>query len=474
MVKKSQSSPEEIVERLRRIVGKENVASDAVDLLAYTRDASPIQGVTPMAVVKVGDSSECSKVLRLANELGFKVYVRGGGTSAGGGGVAFQPDSIILDMTRMNRILEVDDRNMSVTVQPGVIWSTLNEELSKRGYRVPFMGPESAYGATIGGSIALASMSSQGVTESGGTFNQVLSLEVVLPTGEITRLGSDALQGAGKYARVCCGGDFSGLFIGSMGVFGVITEATLRLEELPASTRYIGVVFESWEQGLGFAQGVLRKKLTPKSMNITPGRKSTESSWGVPGECGFRIVIEEPDEGIAARKADAISSMARELGGVFPPSHEQNVESWWRKMFLRLVSQEKEKGFAAHACHWLPLWRLPEIVEEAEKYFHQSWKVEEMGMKVSIGAYVADQRPAVGFSLFLFYRDEKEIRLKAREIWEKWLAIIVERYGAAPYWMGLAWTNALMPRVRPEYREFLRKLKSSLDPNNILNPGMLV
>jgi len=473
-VKKSQQSPSEIVRQLEKIVGREYVASDTVDLLAYTRDASPMEGVVPMAVVKVGDSLECSRVLSLANELGFKVYVRGGGTSAGGGGIAFQPNSVILDTTRMNRILEIDERNMSVTVQPGVIWSTLNEELAKRGLRVPFMGPESAYGATVGGSIALASMSSQGVTESGGTFNQVLSLEVVLPTGEITRVGSDALPTAGKYARVCCGGDFAGLFIGSMGVFGVITEATLRLEELPTSSRYIGVVFESWEQGLRFVQGILRKKLTPKSLNITPGRKSTESSWGVAGECGCRIVIEEPDDGIASRKAEAIISMARELGGVFPTSHEQNVENWWKKMFLRLVSQEREKGFAAHACHWLPVWRLPEIAEDAEKYFHQTWGVEEYGMKVSIGAYVADQRPAVGFSLFLFYRDDRESRLRAREIWEKWLAHIVERYGAVPYWMGMAWTRALMTRVRPEYRDFLRRLKRSLDPNDVLNPGMLV
>ncbi|MEM3014957.1 MAG: hypothetical protein QXQ48_03820 [Nitrososphaerota archaeon] len=81
MVKKSQVSPAEIIRGLEKIVGRENVASSTVDLLAYTRDAGPMEGVLPLAVVKVGDYSECSRVLRLANELGFKVYVRGGGTS---------------------------------------------------------------------------------------------------------------------------------------------------------------------------------------------------------------------------------------------------------------------------------------------------------------------------------------------------------------------------------------------------------
>lgn len=468
------SKSKAIINELEKIVGKNNLTSSHVDLLSYTRDASPIEGVMPVAVVKVADAQECSRVLRLANQLGFKVYVRGGGTSAGGGGIAFLRESILLDTTRMNKILEIDERNMSVTVQPGVIWAMLNEELGKRGFRVPFMGPESAYGATVGGSLALASMSSQGVTESGGTFNQVLSMEIVLPTGEIVRLGSDSLSNAGKYARVCCGGDYVGLFLGSMGVFGVITEATLRIEEFPSHARYVGVVFDSWEQGLKLVYNILRKKVVPKSLNITPGRKSTSSSWGVDGECGLRIVIEESDEGIASRKAEAIVEMAKELGGTLPPNHEENVESWWKKMFLRLVAQEKEKGFAAHACHWLPIWKLPQITMDAEKFFHQTHQVEKLGMKTSVGAYVADQRPVVGFSLFLFYNDELEIRKRAREIWQEWLNRVVVEYGAVPYWMGIAWTQALMPNVRPEYRQFLLKLKNALDPKNVLNPNMLV
>jgi len=459
---------------LARIVGDEFVTTNSVDLYAYLRDASPEEGVLPIAVVKPGSSDEVSEILRLANEVGFKVYVRGGGTSAGGGGIAFSGNSVILDMTRMNKLLEIDENNMSVTVQAGMLWSSLNSELSQLGYRVPFWGPESAYGATVGGSLALASMSSQGVTEAGGTYNQVITLEVVLPTGEVLRTGSDVLPNAGKFARVCNGGDYAGIFLGSMGVFGVITEATMKVECLPRVKRYVGVVFDEWRQGIEFVLEILRVKAVPTSLNIIPGRRAVRSSWGMDCDCAFRVVIEEMDEGLASRKEEIIRSIVRKLDGHFPENAEEKVEKWWLDMFFRLVKSEKEKGFAAHACHRIPLQKLPIAVRESEEYFIKRHNVERHGMSISLGAYVSDQRPTVGFYPFLFYRDEPEIRRMAREIWRGWIAHTIKTYGASPYWMGWAWTQNLMPNVRPEYVEFLKKLKKALDPNNILNPGMLV
>ncbi|MCS7134845.1 MAG: FAD-binding oxidoreductase [Candidatus Aenigmarchaeota archaeon] len=474
MTVKGEKRSEEIIKSLQKIVGRECVTSEVTDLYAYTRDASPVEGVLPLAVVKPATTIECSRILKLANELKFKVYVRGGGTSAGGGGIAFQQDSIILDTTRMNKILEIDEKNMSVTVQAGIIWSTLNEELAKQGYRVPFWGPESAYGATLGGSLALASMSSQGVTEAGGTYNQVITLEVVLPTGDILRTGSDTLPNAGKFARVCNGGDYTGIFLGSLGVFGIITEVTLNLEALPNVARYIGVVFDTWDDGIDFVLKILRVKAIPKSLNITPGERSVRSSWNVDGQCGFRIVIEEADDELAERKERIIRKIGVELDGYFPEDGDKKVEEWWKKMFLRLVTAEKEYGFAAHACHKIPLHKLPIAVKEAEEYFIKTHRVEEQGMKMSLGAYVSDQRPVVGFYPFLFFKDYPEVRKKAMEIWEGWIAHAITYYGASPYWMGWVWTKNLMPRVRPEYIDFLKKLKSAIDPNNILNPGVLV
>lgn len=465
---------ERVKKELAKIVGEEFVTINPVDLYAYVRDASPEEGVLPIAVVKPSSSEEVSNILRLANEIGFKVYLRGGGTSAGGGGIAFMENSVILDMTRMNNLLEIDEDNMSVTVQAGIIWSNLNEELAKRGYRIPFWGPESAYGATVGGSLALASMSSQGVTEAGGTYNQVITLEVVLPTGEILRTGSDVLPNAGRFARVCNGGDYAGIFLGSMGVFGVITEATMKIECLPKVRRYVGVVFDTWKQGIDFVMKVLRVKAIPKSLNINPGRRAVKSSWNIDADCAFRVVIEEMDEGLASRKEELIRSIGKELKGYFPENAEEKVDKWWRNMFFRLVKAEKERGFAAHACHRIPLQKLPIAVKEAEEYFIKRRNIEQYGMKISMGAYVSEQRPTVGFYPFLFYRDEPEIRKKAREIWKGWIAHAIKAYGASPYWMGWAWTQNLMPNVRPEYVEFLKKLKKALDPNDILNPGMLV
>ena len=464
----------EVVENLSKIVGKERVTSNLIDLHSYVRDASPLEAPLPMAVVKPLTTEEVSKILKLANEMKFRVFVRGGGTSAGGGGLAFMENSILIDMTAMNKILEISEANMSVTVQTGVIWSTLNKELAKHGYRVPFWGPESAYGATVGGSLALASMSSQGVTEAGGTYNQVITLEVVLPTGEVIRTGSDSLPNGGRFARVCNGGDYAGIFLGSMGVFGVITEATLKLECLPTAQKCIGVVFKKWKQGIDFIYKILRSKTIPKSLNINPGMRAVKSSYGVEGECAFRIILEEMNEKIADIKEQLIRSYAKELGGFFPDGIDEKVKEWWDGMFFRLVKGEKKYGFAAHACHRIPLQKLPIAVKEAEHYFLEVHRVEERGMHFSVGCYVSEQRPACGFYPFLYYRDEPETRKIALEIWEGWIAHAIKAYGACPYWMGIVWSRNLLPNLRPEYVGFLKRLKRALDPNNVLNPGMLV
>jgi len=459
---------------LAEIVGDENITDDMVDLVAYSRDSSPEPTRLPIAIVRPGNAEEIAKIFRVANELKFPIIPRGGGTCAGGGGVSIRGDGVILDLGRLNRIIEISEQDMTVTANSAVTWGQLDYELSLKSYRPPFWGPESAFGATLGGSISCASMSSQGSTVAGSAADEVITLQVVLPNGDIIYTGSDSLPKAGKFARICNGGDYTGIFTGSLGVFGVITEATIKIEPLPKEARYAACIFTEWNGGIQYALKMLHYKI-PEVLSISPGPRTVKSSYGVDGQCAFKYVIEEQDPTIADRKLELGKKFAQDLRGAIVADGDEKTRIWWKDMFMRLVTDaRKRESFVAHGCHRVPLKKLPIAAEDAENYFFKECRVEELGMTTTLGSYVSDMRPTCSMYPMLFFKDDPETRKKAWEIWNGWMERAITSYGASPYWMGYAWARHLIPKLRSENYRMLVTLKKALDPNNILNPGLLL
>lgn len=461
---------------LASIVGPENVNEDYVERLCYSRDSSPEAIRLPRAIVRPGNTQETSYLLRLANRRRFSIVPRGAGTCVGGGAVSLQGDGVVLDLTRMNKIEEISDKNMTVTVEPGITWGELNHELKKKGWRLPFFMPESGFSGTVGGAISSASMSSQGASIAGCTADEVVTLEVVLPNGDVIRTGSDSLPDAGRFAKICNGGDLTGIFLGSMGIFGVITEATLRLEPLPKASLYGAYLFDKWDQGLKFAYNIQKYQIA-ESLNMKPGKRQVKASFGVEKDLGAKVVIEENDEKIAQRKLEIADDFAKEAGGQKISGYEPKLEEWWEMAAERLVGTAHQlKSMWGHCCHRIPLWKLPQALSIAEEYFFGKWRIDEdPKLHVTYGTYATDRAPAISFYPMLFYdASDPETRMKAYRIWDGWLETAVSAYSACPYWMGYAWARHLMPRLRSTYYMFMVKLKRALDPNNILNPGLLL
>ena len=222
----------EFVAALRRLVPGDGVIDDRATLRAYECDGLAAYRTTPLAVVLPETTAEVSAILAYCHANGLKVVPRGSGTSLSGGALPLA-DGIVLGLGRFNRILEIDYDNLCVVTQPGVTNLGLTDAVSGRGfYYAP--DPSSQIACSIGGNVA---ENSGGVhcLKYGMTTNNLLGVELVLPDGEIVRLGGRQLDSGGL--------DLLGVVTGSEGLLGIVTEVTVRILPRPscwASTAWPG------------------------------------------------------------------------------------------------------------------------------------------------------------------------------------------------------------------------------------------
>ena len=211
---------------LREIVGPSNFTDQLIDLISYSYDASdhdhrPEAGLWPTTTEQV------SKILSLANEHRIPVTPRGAGTGLAGAAVPNQ-GGVVLDLCRMNKILEIRIADRLAIVQPGVVYADLERALSRYGFFFP-PDPASASVCTLGGNVATNAGGIRGA-KYGVTKDYVLGLEVVLPDGRIMRTGSHCMKSSSGY-------DLTKLFVGSEGTLGVVTEIILKINPKPMATK---------------------------------------------------------------------------------------------------------------------------------------------------------------------------------------------------------------------------------------------
>ena len=221
-----------IIKELTAIVGPEHLLTAPEDCWTYAYDATD-QAHAPDAVVFPGPRRRSRKLCSLANEHRFAVAPRGAGTGRSGGAVPIQ-GGVVLVLTRLNRILEINRNDLVAVVEPGVILGRLKQEVEAQGLYYP-PDPASAEFCTIGGNVAECAGGAVAV-QWGVTRDYVLGLEVVLPTGELIEAGSRTMKGVVGY-------DLTRLFLGSEGTLGVITRIILRLVAKPAARQTLAAGF---------------------------------------------------------------------------------------------------------------------------------------------------------------------------------------------------------------------------------------
>ena len=246
----------QLIERLRRIAG-DRVIVDEAGLRTFESDGLTALRQAPLVAVLPASTAEVSAILRLCTEMKVKVVPRGAGTSLSGGAIPLA-DGIILGLSKLNRIIDIDYDNRCVVAQPGVTNLGISNAVAERGfYYAP--DPSSQIACTIGGNVA---ENSGGVhcLKYGLTTNNVLGIEIVLMNGEILRIGGKTLD--------CAGLDLLAAMTGSEGLLGVVTEVTVRILPRPPAARALLIAFSSVEAAGDSVAAIIASGIIPAGMEM--------------------------------------------------------------------------------------------------------------------------------------------------------------------------------------------------------------
>lgn len=311
----------EIATALRRIVPHHAVIDSAVTLKAYESDGLTAYRQPPMLVVLPETTAQVAAIMKYANEEGLKIVPRGAGTSLSGGALPLA-DGIVLGLAKFNKILDIDYGNRCAVVQPGVTNLAITKAVEHKGfYYAP--DPSSQIACTIGGNVA---ENSGGVhcLKYGLTANNILGLEVVLPGGDIVRLGGKHLDSDGY--------DLMGILTGSEGLLGVVTEVTVRILQKPETARAVLIGFPSSKDAGQCVADVISAGIIPGGMEMMdkPAIHAAEdfvhANYPLDVEALLIVELDGPPA-----EVDALTERVREIA-------ERNKAST-----LRVSSSEQER-----------------------------------------------------------------------------------------------------------------------------------
>ena len=246
------------IEEFKNIVGREHVLYDAESLDKYAHDETEDLYFLPELVIGPRTSEEISRILKLCNKHRIPVTPRGGGTGLSGGALAHR-GGIVLSTERMNTILEIDEQNLQVITEPGVITEVLQEAVKEKKLFYP-PDPSSRGSCFIGGNVAENSGGPKAV-KYGVVRDYVLNLEMVLPTGEIIWTGANVLKNATGY-------NLTQLVVGSEGTLGIVTKIVLKLIPMPQHDLLMLVPFPSAENACAAVSANFRAGFTPSGLEF--------------------------------------------------------------------------------------------------------------------------------------------------------------------------------------------------------------
>jgi glycolate oxidase len=249
----------QLLGELQRLIGAENVLHKPEELLLYEYDGS-VEVARPNCVVFPQNTEQVVALIGLANRFNTPLVGRGAGTGLSGGALA-RTGGILAVFSRMNRILEIDAENQRAVVQPGVVNSDLSAAVAHLGLHFA-PDPSSQKACTIGGNVSENSGGPHTLAY-GVTTNHVLAMQIVLPTGELVRIGSSPLDAPGY--------DLPGLFVGSEGTLALVTEITVKLTRLPEETKTLLAIFDRVEDATETVAEITARGITPAACEMLDG-----------------------------------------------------------------------------------------------------------------------------------------------------------------------------------------------------------
>lgn len=277
-----------LVARLQEILGGQNVLTDEKSRAFFSTDLSGRPNAVAAAVIRPGSIEELAAAVAAATAAGHAVVARGGGMSYTSGYTPTQTDTVLVDMQRMNRVVEINQQDMYVKVECGCTWKDLFETLSAHGLRTPYWGPLSGKYATVGGALSQNSLfHGSGIHHTAA--ESVLGLDVVLADGAVLTTGSGAHKHSNPFYRHF-GPDITGLFTADTGAFGIKAVAVLRLVQIAKHTGYLSFKFDSLEQMLAAQIRIARLGIASECYGFDPYYNNGFEQQGITFEESLSLV----------------------------------------------------------------------------------------------------------------------------------------------------------------------------------------
>lgn len=261
-------SAQDLITELKRLAGEAHVLVDPNTLALAANDVHET-GALPLAVVRPQSVEILAACVRVATSQGYSIAPRGGGLSYTAGYIPAGPKTISFDMSDLNRITDISEEDMTITVEAGVTWKQIYDTLQPLGRRLPFFGTFSGKGATVGGGLSHGALFF-GSARYGSGAEMVLGLDVVCADGKILRTGQGALKAKSKPFIRSFGPDLTGLFVHDGGTLGVKAQATLRLIAAPASEDFASFSFSRIEDASAALSAIAREDLADDVYILDP------------------------------------------------------------------------------------------------------------------------------------------------------------------------------------------------------------
>jgi glycolate oxidase len=452
----------ERIQELIDIVGEDNFSDRIEDLIPYSYDAS-INVYRPDALIWPETAEQISRIVTLANQKKVPIIPRGAGTSLSGGVIAVN-GGIIIDISKMDKIVDIKTEDRYATVQAGVICDDLNTELAKYRFIFP-PDPASSSVSTLGGNVATNAGGIKGA-KYGTTRDYVLGLEVVIPTGEIMRTGARTMKCVSGY-------DLPKLFAGSEGTLGIITEVTLKINPIPVHAMTAMATFGRLEDiGHAISETMTTSNIIPSVMEIIDKvtlRSITENTSMEFPECEAMILTET--DGFTMHEVEEQMKVILEI---FKKNHPLTIETA-KEEKARMDLWTARKGAYATLSR-ISSGVLDDVTVPISKFTDLLVGVQEISKKrgLVIGTYGhagdGNLHPQI---LYDTYDPDQVKKMELVESDLFHLAVSLNGTLTGEHGIGLSKADYMGLEHDTVELEVMKKIKRALDPNNIMNPGKM-
>ncbi len=453
---------DQLVTELIDIVGKDNVLTAMSDRITHSYDATQEKHL-PDVVVYAASTEEVSQVVKIANRLKMPLLPRGAGSGFTGGTLPVR-GGIVLVLTKMDRIIDIDTENLTAEVEPGVVTAELQRQVEKLGLFYP-PDPASKEFSTLGGNVAECAGGPRCV-KYGVTKDYVLGLEVVTPTGDIIRTGGRTLKNVVGY-------DLTKLFVGSEGTLGIATKIILKLLPKPAAKKTMLVQFETIDGAAKSVSAIIGAKIIPTTLEFMDAATINcirdVCTIPLPENCQAVLIIEvDGDAQLLDKQVEQILAVIKPFGILHTKiavTDEESEEIWQVRRIvspsLRKINPDKFNEDIV-----VPRSKVPDMIRALEKI------AADYGVVIVNFGHAGDGNIHVNVMVDM---KEHGMEAKIEKVMDEIFGAAVKLRGAISGEHGIGTSKAKYMNMELDIAtiSYMQRIKAALDPNNILNPGKI-